>query len=104
MFDLSKLSVRLQGITVEEDWKAWYEVMRRLNHMFKLGFDLTDLERQSRELVSSLDARIEELARKMPQIQVKEYLRKISEEFEETSFLPLDDVWETGLGDVLKDM
>ncbi len=104
MYDLSKLSPRLQGMTVEEDWKAWHDVMRRINHMFKLGFDLSDLERKSRELIASLDARMDELSKKMPQAQVKEYLRKISDEFEELSFLPLDDVWETGLGDVLKDM
>jgi predicted ATP-grasp superfamily ATP-dependent carboligase len=105
-YDFSRLSINLQqqGVRIENDFKAWYDLMRRFNHMFKLGLDLSDLEKQSDELSASMDAKIDELARTMPQLKVKEYLAKLAEDFTETSFMPLDDVWERELGDLLEDM
>jgi predicted ATP-grasp superfamily ATP-dependent carboligase len=105
-YDFSRLSINLQqqGVRIENDFKAWYDLMRRFNHMFKLGLDLSDLEKQSDELIASMDAKIDELARTMPQLKVKEYLAKLAEDFTETSFMPLDDVWERELGDLLEDM
>jgi hypothetical protein len=45
--------------------------------------------------------KIGELEQKYPQI--REYMAKLTEEFEETPYSPLDDVWEQALGDVLGD-
>jgi hypothetical protein len=66
--------------------------------MFGLRLNLAELEKQSAELVSSMDAKIDELAEKTPQI--KTYLDKVSREFTEMPFMPLD-VWERELGDLL---
>ncbi|MEW5960652.1 MAG: PAC2 family protein [Chloroflexota bacterium] len=103
-YDFSQLSTLLQGIRVEHDYKAWYDVMRRVNHMFDLGLDLSDLQQKSIELITSVEAKIEELDKKMPQVKVREYLKQITEEFTEMPFIPLDEVWERELGDLLEDL
>lgn len=103
-YDFSQSSSSIQGVRIEHDFKAWHEITRRFNHMFGLGIDLSDLDRQSEALISSIDAKIEELERTMPQMNVRGYLQKISADFEERTFLPLDDVWERELGDLLDDL
>lgn len=103
-YDLSQLSSLLQGIRIENDYKAWYDLLRRLNHMFDLGLDLSELEQFSHELIVSMDSKIEALEKEMPQLKVKDYLRNLTEDFNEMSFMPLDDVWERELGDLLDDM
>ncbi len=102
MYDFSQLSPLLQGIRIERDFKAWYDLMRRFNHMFGLRLDLSDLERQSDELIASMSAEIDELEKKVPQLSIREYLDKLAEEFAETPFMPLD-VWDRELGDLFKD-
>jgi proteasome assembly chaperone (PAC2) family protein len=103
-YDLSQLSSLLQGMRIENDYKAWYDLLRRLNHMFGYKLDLADLEQKSEELMESMTAKIRSLQREMPQLNVREYLDKITEAFQERSFMPLDDVWERELGDLLDDM
>jgi hypothetical protein len=92
------------GIRIEKDFKAWYDLMRRFNHMFGLEFDLDHLERRCDELVASMDAKLEELDLQMPQLQIKEYLDKLTEDFTERHFTPLDDVWRKGLEDIFRDV
>jgi predicted ATP-grasp superfamily ATP-dependent carboligase len=103
-YDFSQLSSLLQGMRIENDYKAWYDLMRRFNHMFRLGVDLSDLERQSAELLSSMESKIDEIAQKMPQLKVEDYMNKLAEDFTEKPFMPLDDVWERELGDLFEDM
>lgn len=103
-YDFSQASSAIQGVRIEHDYKAWYELMRRFNHMFGLGVDLSDLDRQSEELLTSIDKKIEELEHTMPQIDVRGYLNKLAEDFTERPFLPLDDVWEQELGDLFDDL
>lgn len=101
MYDLSQISPSIEGITIEEDWKAWYDLLRRINYMFKLGLDLSDLEQRSRELVRTVTDQIKGLDQ-APQAQLAEFFERVNAEFNEMSFMPLDDAW-TGLGDILKD-
>jgi predicted ATP-grasp superfamily ATP-dependent carboligase len=104
-YDFSQFSESLQqGVRIESDFKAWYDLMRRFNHMFKLGIDLSGLEKQSDELIASMNAKLDELESEMPQLKIREYLEKVAEEFTEMSFMPLDDVWERELGDLFEDM
>jgi proteasome assembly chaperone (PAC2) family protein len=103
-YDFGQSEDQFQGIRIENDFKAWYDLMRRLNHMFDQGIDLTDLEGQSSELVSTLDSKIEELERKLPQLNVNEYMEELGKGFTERSFMPLDDVWERELGDLFSDL
>ena len=99
-YDFSRSETIFQGIRLENDFKAWHDLMRRINHMFRLELNLSDLEQQSEELTSSVAAKIDELAREMPQLKVKEYLAQVNEEFTERQFMPLDEVWERELGDL----
>jgi len=103
-YDLSQLSTHLQGLRIENDFKAWYDLTTRLNHMFDLGIDLSDLERQSDELISSMDYKIDELDRAMPQLEVREHVERLTKDFVEMPFMPLSEVWERELGDLFEDM
>ncbi len=97
-------SAPIHGVRIENDYRAWYELMRRFNHMFGLGIDLSDLDRRSEELTASIEAKVEELERTMPQLNVRAYLQKVASEFTERPFMPLDDVWEEGLSDLFEDL
>ncbi len=99
-YDFSQAGLPLQGLRIEEDYRAWYELMKRLTHMFQLELDLADLDTQSEALVESMHQKLEELSVKMPQLQVHEYLATLSGEFKENSFAPLDELWERELGDL----
>jgi len=99
-YDFSQAGLSLQGLRIEEDYRAWYELMRRLTHMFQLDLDLSDLDSQSEALVASMYKKLEELAVKMPQLNVHEYLATLASEFKENSFAPLDEMWERELGDL----
>jgi len=104
-YDFGQFSLTSQqGVRIEVDFKAWYDVMRRFNHMFKLGIDLSSLARQSDELVVSMTDKLMELENKSPQFKIKEYMEKVTQDFTEQSFMPLDDVWERELGDLFEDM
>jgi proteasome assembly chaperone (PAC2) family protein len=101
-YDFTHLSQQLQGMRIENDFRAWYELMRRFNHMFHLGIDLSDLERQSESLTASVVTKLNELQDKLPQVNVKAYIESLAANFDETPFMPLD-VWERGLGDLFDD-
>lgn len=103
-YDFSQLSARLQGIRIENDYKAWYDLMQRLKHMLNLSLDLSDLNERSRQLLAYMNAKIDELERKTPQAGVREYLEVLARDFTELPFAPLDDVWDRELGDIFKDM
>ena len=68
-YDFSQISEQLQGLGIETDLRAWYELLRRFNRMFGLRLDLSSLERQSAELTSSMDDKIGELEDKFPQVR-----------------------------------
>ena len=102
-YDFTQLGITIQGLRIDEDWKSWYDLMRRLDYMFGLGVDLLELETQSHDLIKSWDARIEELTRKRPELNVKSYMEEVSKEYEEHPFMPLDDAWDE-LDDLLQGM
>jgi predicted ATP-grasp superfamily ATP-dependent carboligase len=103
-YDFSKLSTLVQPVSIDRDFKAWYDVMIRLDHMFGLALDLSDLEKRSDKLISEWDAKIAQVERTMPQLEVKEYMKKVSAEFSEMSFEPLSDVWAEALGDLFDEL
>jgi proteasome assembly chaperone (PAC2) family protein len=98
----SKSSVHAQQMAMNEDQKAWYDLMRRLNFMFDLDLDLSDLDTRSEALISDWAARINRLDRRMPLLGVKEYMEKVNRDFTERPFMPLSDVWEEELGSLLE--
>ena len=86
-YDFSQASTTVQRVSAEEDYKAWYDLMRRLDYMFGLDLDLSDLEDQSAELITAWESRIAELKRKMPGV-VGPYMERVNEDFSEESFDP----------------
>ncbi|PID85808.1 MAG: hypothetical protein CSB13_06150 [Chloroflexi bacterium] len=102
-YDFAQSALQSQGIQIENDFKAWYDIMRRLNHMFALHLDLTELGQRTHNMVQTIDEKIEEMAEENPGLNIKAYLEKLNEEFTETPFLPLDDVWEQGLQGLFDD-
>lgn len=96
-------AMSVQGIRLESDFRAWYEIMRRINHMFAAGLDLSELEGLGVELDDSVAEKIDELERTMPELNIREYVRELSRDFEERPFMPLDDIWEEELGDLFGD-
>jgi proteasome assembly chaperone (PAC2) family protein len=102
-YDFSQESTTVQRVSAEEDYKAWYDLMRRLDYMFGLDLDLTDLEGRSEELVAAWDSRIAQLRRKMPDV-VGPYLERVNDEFSEDPFDPLGRAWEDALGDIFDDV
>jgi predicted ATP-grasp superfamily ATP-dependent carboligase len=101
-YDFSRASSAIQRVSAEEDYKAWYDLMRRLDYMFGLDLDLSDLEKRSAELIAAWDSRLAQLKKKMPGV-VEEYMNEVNEEFSEQTFDPLGQAWEDALGDIFKD-
>jgi proteasome assembly chaperone (PAC2) family protein len=93
-YDFSETDMMSQGIRLENDYKAWFDIMRRVNHIMGLNLNLRDLEERSEELIEVIEKRIVELEEEMPQLGIRDYLASIEEQFTETPFVLLDDVWE----------
>ena len=100
MYDFSQLNQRVQNFNIEDDFRAWHDVLLRLNHMFKMQLNLTDLAARSAELTTQITNHLDELATKHPQVPLKEYIAKVTTDFVEKPFAKLDDVWEDALGDI----
>ncbi|MBN1149226.1 MAG: PAC2 family protein [Anaerolineales bacterium] len=96
-YDFSAISQVGNTMRIENDFMAWLGVMRRINYMLKIDFDLADLEAKSRQLVRLLDEKVDELDRMSPQSGVRDYFQHLSEQFTETPFAPLDEFWEEEL-------
>jgi len=103
-YDFSELSTLVQGLRIENDFKAWYDLMRRFNHMFDMDIDLSELKQQSDDLVQSMEAKLDEIDRETPQFDVRTYLDQLDEDFTARPFTPpLGDMWERGLRDIFGD-
>jgi proteasome assembly chaperone (PAC2) family protein len=96
-YDFSGVAQISNSIRIENDYMAWFGVMRRVKYMLKLNLDLTDLEVKSKRLVEVVDSKVEELEGVDPGLGVRAYLKRLSDEFTETTFNPLDEVWEEEL-------
>ena len=103
-YDFAQSALQPQGIQIETDFKAWYDIMRRLNHMFDLHLDLTDLGQRTEDMIKTIDEKIEEMAEENSELDIEGYLKRLNEAFTETPFLPLDDVWEQGLRGLFDDI
>lgn len=103
-YDFTLASQAQNTVRIENDYTAWLGVMRRVNYLTSLGFDLLDLEAKSRSLVELVRTKIDELDTAAPQLGVQEYMRKLSEEFVEVVFNPLDAVWDEELKRLLDKM
>jgi proteasome assembly chaperone (PAC2) family protein len=96
-YDFSQLGDTNQALRIENDFTAWLSVMHRVNAMFKLDFDLTELDTKSVQLIEAMDEKIEEIDKENPSLGVKKYLEKMTENFEELPFNPSENFWEEKL-------
>ena len=103
-YDFSQLNLSEQGMRVEFDFRAWHELMRRINAMFRMRIDLSDLEEKSFKLTQSLTDKVEQLSAKSGHERLTRYFDRLDEEFEENSFLPYEQVWKSELGQILDDL
>lgn len=103
-YDFSQLSSDVQGIRIEKDYKAWYDIMRRFNYMFHLGLDLSELQQHGDELIASVDVKLRKLTSRLENLDIEAYIDEVQEAFVERPFMPLSDVWAEELSDILKDM
>jgi proteasome assembly chaperone (PAC2) family protein len=101
MFDFSNMTQVSHRMQIENDYMAWQAVMRRVNYMLKIDVDLTDLAQKSQEEIEELNQKLAELKKLAPQLGLEEYFQRISDEFTETPFIPLDDVWEENVRRIL---
>ena len=95
-YDFSGLVQVEKSIRIENDFMAWLGVMRRINHMLRLDFDLADLESKSHHLLELMDNEINELE-KSSNVDLRGYLEKLGEDFTENPFTPQDIFWEEKL-------
>jgi proteasome assembly chaperone (PAC2) family protein len=102
-YDFSHFAQLGNTIRIENDFMAWLGVMRRVNYMLKTNFDLSELEQKSEQLVKVLDDKVEELDSTSPQLNIREYFEQLADEFTETQFDPLADVWEQEIKRLLDD-
>jgi len=101
-YDFSSSSIVTHQVAMDEDPKAWYDVLRRLDHMLNLGLDLSDLAKRAEELVTEWDARIDHLVAAMQKLDIRGFMEKVNADFEERRFIPYRDLWEQELGDILE--
>ena len=94
VYDFSNISRNASGIQIENDFMAWLGIMRRVNYMLKLNWDLSELEAKSQRLLKLMDDKIEEIAKAFPEINIHEYMKQLEEDFDEVIFEPLQDLWE----------
>lgn len=102
-YDFSNIAQIGNIIRIENDFMAWHGIMRRINYMLKINFDLNDLEEKNQKLIETVESRIEELETMAPQLGVRDYIERIAEEFTETPFDPIGDVWASELRRLLDD-
>jgi proteasome assembly chaperone (PAC2) family protein len=98
-YNFSTASVSVQSVAIGEDFKAWYDLMMKLKRMLNLELDLSDLEEKSQDLIAAWGDKMDQLDQTMPHLNVKEYLEKVSADFEESS-ISLDKIWD----DVFRDL
>ncbi len=104
MFDFSNVTQGSHRLQIENDYLAWLAVMRRINYMLKINIDLSDLIAKGQEEITDLNTKLDELEKLAPQLGIRDYFRRVSDEFTETPFIPLDDVWEENLRRILGKM
>jgi predicted ATP-grasp superfamily ATP-dependent carboligase len=99
-YDFSQISETVHGFSIENDFKAWYDLLKRVDHMFNLALDLTELETESERLFTSIEAEIDRLEGETPELRIRDYIESLSEDFTEKRFVPLGDMWTRGLRDL----
>jgi len=100
-YDFGRRSANTTGFRVDNDFRAWLGLMRRIKHMADLTFDFADLEEKTAELERSLQEKIEEMDAQYPDVGIRRYFEGLADNFEEDVFDPLSAVWEDEISRLL---
>jgi len=101
-YQFSGASAMAEVMSMDEDYRAWYDLMRRICYMFSFDLDLSDLRERADAIVAAWDAEIKKLD-DIAGLGVREYLDSIAVNFAERPFEPLSQAWEDALGDMFED-
>jgi proteasome assembly chaperone (PAC2) family protein len=101
-YQFSGSSVLAEVMSMDEDYKAWYDLMRRICYMSGFDLDLSDLDRRANALIAAWEAEMEKLSL-VDALGVQDYLDSVNEDFVERTFEPLSRAWEDALGDIFED-
>lgn len=96
-YDFTNIEAIGSALRIENDYTAWLNVLRRVNAFLHLSLDLSDLDQKSQMLIERLDKKVEELDNLASLNAVREYMNRLSDEFTEVPFNPLEDIWEEEL-------
>ncbi len=103
-YGFSNQTQQTQGIRIENDFMAWFGVMKRVNYMLNLNLDLSDLEQKATKLIDVVDGKVDELEAEAPNLGIRDFIERLSADFEEQVFMPLDSVWEEELRNLFDDL
>ncbi len=103
-YEFSMETPGVGSVRIENDYRAWLGILRRINFMLKLHLPLADLEGKSQRLMGVIQAKMEEMEADHPELGVRDYFDRLEKEFHEVEFNPLDDVWEENLRRLLNRM
>jgi proteasome assembly chaperone (PAC2) family protein len=94
IFHFSQFEGVSENIHIENDFMAWLGIMNRVNHMLDININLDDLEQKTENLTRKIHKSLTELDKKYPELEILNYSEKLSENFDETVFSPLGDIWQ----------
>ncbi len=72
---------------------AWHGIMRRVNHMTGMAFDLSELVQKGKQLVQAVSEKVDEIESSTPDVGLRAYLTQLADQFEEQTFDPMETVW-----------
>ncbi|NLE44761.1 MAG: PAC2 family protein [Chloroflexi bacterium] len=98
-YQFADASAMARVMSMDDDFKAWYDLMRRVNYMFGLDIDISDLERKGKALAATWRTELQQLG-ELSDLEVQEYLDEVSRDFAETTFEPLSSAWEDAIEDL----
>ncbi len=96
-YDFTELGESGGAIRIENDFSAWLSVMERVKTMLKLDWDLTDLETKAIELGEVIETKVAEIDKANPEMGIRAYFQRVSDNFVEVDFNPTADFWEEKL-------
>jgi proteasome assembly chaperone (PAC2) family protein len=104
-YDLGQIARKQEAANVTpiillEDYQAWYDVMVRVNHMFRIGLELIDLAQKGNEGMKAMREDLERLSQYLP---INDFLKEVTKDFVEMPFTQLGSVWEDAINDILSE-
>jgi proteasome assembly chaperone (PAC2) family protein len=100
-YDIGTEELTFRRMAMDRDYVAWHGLVRRLNRLLGLRIDLTDLADRGNALISAWDEQIEQLAKASPRLEVREYLDRVRDSFDEEARDDDSDLWTSALRDIV---